>query len=202
MTNFSRLLITGAGALALTGLAACEDNTGTAGWVDVDEAATTPGAEPDHGAGERVSTREQHFDAFGYYIPSTDLRFGNWRLDNIFIAPGNDFEAWEAGGMREEMPFGPVFVDFSDISSPTGTNEMGGEYHTVTTRVRADYYRIADGSFTFEGTDPELGPVIIDGMLHGDVVRAGDTEQAAFTGGVEVGGDRIRNASFYWYGGD
>lgn len=202
MMKFSRLLFAGTSALALAGLAACDDNTGTAGWVDVDEAATTPAAEPDHGAGQRVSTREQNFDSFGYYLPFEPLRFGNWRLDTVFIAPGSDFEVWEAGGMRDEMPFGPVFVDFSDVTSPTGTNELGGEYHTVTTRVRADYYRIADGTFSFEGSDPELGMVIIDGALHGDVVRAGDSERPAFTGGIEVGGERVRNTSLRWYGGD
>ncbi|AZU05077.1 hypothetical protein X907_2565 [Glycocaulis alkaliphilus] len=202
MTKISRFLLAGAGCLALAGLAACEDNAGTAGWVDVDEAVTTPAAEPDQDAGERVSTREQHFDAFGYYLPFEPLQFGNWRLDNVFIAPSSDFEAWEAGGRRDEMPFGPVFVDFSDVNSPTGTNELGGEYHTVTTRVQADYYYLADGAFTFEGIDPELGTVIIDGALHGDVVRAGDSQRPAFTGGVEVGGERIRNISLRWYGGD
>lgn len=202
MTNISRLLLLGAGSLALAGLAACEDNSGTAGWVDVDEAVAPPAAEPDQAADERVSTRQQNFDAFGYYLPFEPLQFGNWRLDNVFIAPSSDFEAWEAGGLREDMPFGPVFVDFSDVTSPTGTNELGGEYHTVTTRVRADYYRVEDGTFTFEGTDPELGVVMIDGMLHGDVVRAGDSERPAFTGGVEVGGERIRNTSLRWYGGD
>jgi len=202
MAGRSKWLYAAIGCLALTGVAACEDNAGTAGWVDVDEAATPPAAEPDHAAEARDSTPEQQFDGFGYYIPTTQMQFGNWRLDNVFIAPGSDLAAWEAGDMRDAMPFGPVFVDFSDVTSPTGTNELGGEYHTVTTRVRADTYRVEDGAFTFEGTDPELGTVIIDGVLHGDVVRAEDTEQPAITGGVEVGGERIRNTSFYWYGGD
>lgn len=195
-------MLASASAIALTGLAACEENAGTAGWVDIDEAVMAPASGPDHGAGERVSTREQYFDAFGYYLPFDGLQFGNWRLDNIFIAQSADFEAWEAGLLRDEMPFGPVFVDFSDVTSPTGTNELGGEYHTVTTRVRADYYQIADGTFSFEGHDPALGRVIIDGALHGDVVRSGDSSQPAFTGGMEVGGERIRNTSLRWYGGD
>ncbi|GGG91494.1 hypothetical protein GCM10007420_03480 [Glycocaulis albus] len=202
MTAISRLLTAGAGALALNGVAACEDNAGTAGWVDVEEAATTPAAEPDHAAQERVSTREQHFDAYGYYMPQGSLQFGNWRLHHIHIAPGFEFEAWEAGGRRDAMPFGPVFAVFEDVSSPMGTNELGQEYYEVSTRVRADYYRIEDGAFTFEGADPELGTVIIDGTLHGDVVRAQDTGEPAFTGGMEVGGDRVRNMSLYWYGGD
>lgn len=202
MGRFSRLLGAGAGCFLLASAAACEDNGGTAGWIDVEEAASLPGERPDQDAGDRVSTREQHFEAFGYYLPFEPLQFGNWRLDTVFIAPTSDFEAWEAGLMSEEMPFGPVFVDFSDTTSATTTNELGGEYHTVTTRVRADYYRVSDGAFSFEGTDSELGPVIIDGALHGDVVRAGDSQRPAFTGSIEVGGDRIRNVSLRWYGGD
>ncbi|KPP81490.1 MAG: hypothetical protein HLUCCA04_06755 [Oceanicaulis sp. HLUCCA04] len=199
MISISRLLVASVGSVTLTGLAACEDNG--AGWVDVQEAATTPAAQTDSGAQEEVSTREQNFDAYGFYMPQGGLQFGNWRLHHVSIAPDFEFEAWEAGGRRDAMPFGPVFVDFEDISSPTATNELGQEFHTVSTRVRADYYRIEDGAFTFRGTDPELGDVIIDGTLHGDVVRAEDTERPAFTGGIEVGGDRIRNTSLYWYGG-
>lgn len=202
MARVSRLMLASASALALTGLAACEDNAGSAGWVEMDEAGIIPAAEADLSAPDRVSTREQHFDAFGYYLPFDGLQFGNWRLDNVFIATSADFEAWEAGLLREEMPFGPVFVDFSDVTSPAGTNELGGQYHTVTTRVQAEYYQIADGAFSFEGHDPALGRVVIDGALHGDVVRNRDSSQPAFTGGVEVGGERIRNTSLRWYGGD
>lgn len=199
MSKISRLLVAGVSFAALTGAGACEDNTGTAGWVDVDEAATTPAAEPDHGAEARESTRDPDFEAFGFYIPTTDVQFGNWRLDNVHIGSHQEFAEWEAGRMSEN--YFPVHATFEGVTSPVGTNEMGGEFHAVSTRVYADYYRIEDGTFTFEGTDPELGMVIIDGALHGDVVGDEDSDEPAFTGSMEVGGERYRNVSFTWYGG-
>lgn len=199
MINISKLLVVGTSFAALTGAGACEDNTATAGWVDGQEATAISAADSGQATGERVSSRDPNFEAFGFYIPTRNIQFGNWRLDHVHIASHQEFAEWEAGRMGEY--FFPVHANFSDITSPSGTNELGGEYHEVTTRVRADYYRIEDGVFTFEGTDPELGAVIISGTLHGDVVGDEDSDAPAFTGSMEVGGNRDRNISFSWYGG-
>jgi len=151
-------------------------------------------------------THAAGFDASGYYMPTSEVRVGRYKVDSIDIASPADFAAWERG--RRPKTFAPVMLEVSDVTSPKATNELGQEFHTVRIRVLPDSYRVAPGYFEFRGHDTKLGLVIVSGAIDAAVVRrakrAGPNAAAnlAITGGLEMAGERIRNVSFSWFGGD
>lgn len=157
-----------------------------------------PEAQPAAAPGP-VYVHEAGLDVFGYYIPTSDLVFNGWALNHVFVGDSMMFDEFKAGG---EMPDeAPVWAEFWDTSSEIMTNEMGQQYASVSRRVRASSYAIESGRFDFTGSDDVVGDVMISGMIHLD--RLNDPSgPPAFTGGMEVGGERIRNASMLHYLGD
>ncbi|MDZ4318672.1 MAG: hypothetical protein U1A07_07490 [Phenylobacterium sp.] len=152
-----------------------------------------------HAAGE---------DLFGYYFPTQSVQIGDWRLDHIHIGGAMEFAAWERGERTET--YAPVMLEFSDVTSPISTNELGQEYHERSLRVLPTAYRLGEGDFRFVGRHPDIGDVRIDGMI--DLVQlkaerdTGGRSQAEAAAllktSAQVGPEAFRNLSFTWFGGD
>lgn len=143
------------------------------------------------------------FDASGYFMTQTPVQAGNYKLRHIAIGAPSDFAQWEAGG---RTVFGPILFHFDDVTSPKQTNELGGEAHTVSTRVLPQSYRFTPGDVTFRGVDPKLGEVVFSGSFDEAAFTAarqngGSDGAPVLMGSLQVGGERIRNISFsYWVG--
>lgn len=148
---------------------------------------------------------EQAADLSGYYLPVTEVRAGPWRLHHIAMSDTAGFSAWE-GGERPET-YGPVMLQFDDVTSPTGTNELGGEYHTVTARLLPEAYEVTDERVRFRGRAPGVGLVTFDGALDADALEMaqrnlGGSEGPVLTGTLTVGGRVFEAQRFRWWMGD
>jgi hypothetical protein len=152
-----------------------------------------------HAAGE---------DLFGYYVPTQPVQIGDHRLDHIHIGGAMEFAAWERGERTET--YAPVMLEFSDVTSPVSTNELGQEFHERSFRVLPTAYRVGEGDFRFVGRHPLIGHVRIDGMI--DLARLeaeraqGGLSQAEASPllktSAQIGPEAFRNLSFVWFGGD
>jgi len=144
-------------------------------------------------------------DVSGYYMPATPVEVGTWRLTNISVLPQSDMAAWE-GGDRSDA-YGPVMIEFDDTASPTGVNELGGEYHTVTARVLPEAYDVTDGRVRFRGRSPELGIVTLDAALDSEALgearrNLGASEGPVLTGTLTIGEHTFEGQQFRWWMGD
>ena len=190
-------IIAGAAALAVT---ACERPA----QPPVD--AEPSGPEPPAADGVLSGfSHEISQDVSGYYMPVTPAQVGTWRLRNVSILLESDMDAWEAGQRSDS--YGPVMVEFDDVASPTGVNELGGEYHTVAVRVLPEAYEITDARVRFRGRSPELGLVSLDAALDADALglarrNLGSSEGPVLTGTLTVGGHIFEGQSFRWWMGD
>lgn len=142
-------------------------------------------------------------DLSGYYMPAGEVRVGQWSLDHIFVGQAQDFRSWE-GGSRSET-FGPVMLQFEDVTSPMVQTEIG-ETRSVSARVLPSAYSVSDTSISFEGRSPELGPVRFAGVLDpGALATArrnlGD-EGVVVTGTLKVGDGPAQNVQLRWWAGD
>lgn len=145
-------------------------------------------------------------DVFGYYFTDTVVKAGNWQLKSVNLGTPSDFTAWEAG--QRPGNFGPFFLEFEDVTSPTAENELGQVSHTGRLRLQADSYRVDTGVVTFMGQDPRVGEVTFSGQFDVAALKAAKAEgpggesRTVLTGGLQVGAERIRNISFIYFAGD
>jgi len=148
-------------------------------------------------------------DLFGYYMPATEVKAGDHRLDHFHIGDEQAFAEWEGG--QRDGPYGPVMFEFDDVTSPKATNELGGEVHTVRERAVADAYSIApDGEIRFVDNHPKLGKVTFSGRLDMSALAAnkaptgpsGPVQTTVLTGTLTVGDQTFRDVQFTWFGGD
>lgn len=193
-----RWIIVGAAALAV---AACERQ---ADEPPVDAEPVEAEARDQAGSLSGFS-HEISQDVSGYYMPATPVEIGTWRLTNISILPQSDMEAWE-GGEQGDV-YGPIMIEFDDTASPTGMNELGQEYHTVTARVLPEAYQITDTRVRFRGRSPDVGIVTLDAELDGDALglarrNLGSSEGPVLTGTMTVGDRTFEGQSFRWWMGD
>lgn len=152
-----------------------------------------------HAAGE---------DLFGYYIPTQEVRIGDLKLDHLHIGGETEFQAW-ARGERSET-YAPVMLEFSDLSSPKVTNELGQVVHTKTVRVLPSAYKLGQGDFRFVGSHPEIGDVRIEGTIDLEQLEAerldanvaAEEAQPVLRAAAQIGPEQLKTLSFYWFGGD
>jgi hypothetical protein len=185
-------------------LAACDNKPA------VDKPASPPTATPTPAiAAEPSAVAFQHdptLDVFGYYFTKTPVQSGNWKLKSVNLGSPSDFAAWEDG--KRPANFGPFFLEFEDVTSPTAENELGQVYHTASFRLQPDRYKVGAGQVTFHATDPRVGEVVFSGGLDLVALKAAKTEgpsggaRTVLTGGLQVGAERIRNISFIYFAGD
>lgn len=145
-------------------------------------------------------------DLFGYYIPATEVKVGNFRLENVTFGPEDDFIQWEAG--EQGGPWGPIMFDFVDVTTQKGENELGQPIYTKTIRILPTSYKVGGGNIQFTGTDVTLGQVKLDGTIDMAALKraraggpGGATETVLRTG-LSIGSTPFKNLSFNWFGGD
>lgn len=143
----------------------------------------------------------------GFYFTETAVQSGNWKLTSLDIGQPSDFAAWEDGKRPEN--YGPIFLAFDDVTSPTSQNELGQTYHTASIRVMPVSYRIDGKSLLFRAKDARLGEVMLE--LTPDLAAYktarttgpnGGAPQRVFTGSLQVGAETIRNLSFFYHPGE
>lgn len=177
-------------------------------------AACSPGGAPAKGDAPSTTaghadpsgfTHTEGADLFGYYISTAPIRVGNWELTNFHIADEAEFDKWEGG---QRMPtYGPVMLEFDDITSPKATNELGGEYHTVSERILPDAYSISGSDIAFVDKDSRLGKITFRGKLDLAAIaaakrEAAETQGPVMTGTLTIGDKTFENVAFTWFGGD
>jgi hypothetical protein len=142
-------------------------------------------------------------DVSGFYMPTTEVRQGNWRLDHVFMGQQQDFTAWE-GGTREAQ-FAPVMLEFVDESSPTVQTELG-EIHTGRVRVLPRFYSVENGLLRFVGVSQELGIVQLDAQLNDEALATArrnlGAEGAVLNGTLSLGDAPPQAVGFRWWAGD
>ena len=181
-------------ALPALAMAACTPENGSAAQPAAPQEDSAPAS------GFEISPS---FDAGGYFLPNGGLTAGGWSVDHIFMGHSMEFEAWRnAGSAAEEIP---VWLSLNPVGGETATNELGQTYYLGARRIRPDSLTVTDGAFEFRASDEELGDILISGMINPEYLNTpGEiphSDAAALAGGVEMGGERIRNASFmHWLG--
>lgn len=193
-----------AAALAVT-LAGCNRKAETA-------APAAPAAAPVAAApapAEPVLTVAEGFhhqtglDASGYYLSPTSFRVGNYQFSHLAIGAPSDFETWEKGD--HSSTFGPILIEFDDVTSPKVPNELGGEGHAVSVRVLPDAYSFDASKMTFKGHDDRLGEVVFTGTFDQAALGAarseGYTQSTVLSGDLKIGAQPVRKVTFtYWVG--
>jgi hypothetical protein len=142
-------------------------------------------------------------DVSGYYMPLGEARFGDWRLDHLFLGQQTDFSGWQSGGRSET--FAPVMLQFEDVTSPMIETELG-ETRSKTVRVLPTRYVVRDDRIEFEGIGGPLGRVLFEGRLDAGALATsrrnlGD-EGVVATGDLTAGGRTVRGVQLRWWGGD
>jgi len=194
----------GAAVLIALALGACERKSETPPPSPTPPAAV-PQTAPPAVVGPEGFQHEASFDAQGFFIPETPIRVGSLKLRHIAFGAPSDFEQWEAG--ERASVFGPILLYFEDESSPTNTNELGEDVHTVAIRVLPTGYRVFPGALSFRATDPKLGEIGFVGAIDATALQAaqdagpGDN-RVVMTGTLRVGEATFENARFTYFMGD
>lgn len=147
---------------------------------------------------------DQKQDMFGYYYPVAEVKIGDYRLDHVHIGGPVGFADWAAG--KRTRTYGPVMLEFQDVTSPSRTNALGNTSYSVKLRVLPTAYAIDDGTVRFVGTDPKLGEVRLKATIDQAALRtarANPTGAApVITGALQVGDTPVPSVAFLWKGGD
>jgi hypothetical protein len=143
-------------------------------------------------------------DASGYYLSPVSFEVGNYRLAHLALGAPSDFQAWEKGD--HSSTFGPILLQFDDVTSPRVSNETGGEGHTVQLRVLPQAYNFDAGKVTFRGHAPKLGEVIFIGSFDQAALTQarvdGSSQSAVLSGDLKIGTHPARKVSFTYWAGD
>ena len=142
-------------------------------------------------------------DASGYYLSPTAFRVGDYEFAHMAIGAPSDFQTWEKGD--RSSTFGPILIEFDDVTSPLAPNELGGEGHTVSVRVLPDAYSFDAGKLTFRGHDPKLGEVVFSGVFDQAALAQargeGSSPSSVLSGDLKIGAQPVRKMAFtYWVG--
>lgn len=168
--------------------------------------ASAPVATPPATPSAVAFAHDPKLDVFGYYLTDTVVKSGNWQLKSINMGSPDDFASWEEG--KHPSNFGPFFMEFEDVTSPTAENELGQIYHTASFRLLADRYRVGAGQVTFHAVDPRIGEVVFSGGFDLEALKAAKAEgpngeaRPVLTGRLKIGAERMRNISFIHFAGD
>lgn len=199
-----RTLALAAAVLAVTA-AGCNRKPAAPAEKAVVEAAPIPApatAEPALQVAEGFR-HQAGLDASGYYLSPTPFQIGDYRFAHMAIGAPSDFQTWEKGD--HSSTFGPILIQFDDLTSPLVPNELGGEGHSVTLRVLPDAYSFDAGKLTFRGKDAKLGEVLFVGTFdQAALARAqadGSSQSTVLSGDLKIGDQPVRKVAFtYWVG--
>ncbi len=147
---------------------------------------------------------EAALDASGFYLTPQPTQIGNYRLTHLGIGAPSDFQQWEKG--ERASVFGPILLQFDDVTSPVQTNEMGGEAHAVSVRVLPQAYSLSSGKVTFRGADPKLGEVLFSGQFDPAALAQarndGSSQQPVLRGLLKVGDAPARPVAMVYFVGE
>ncbi|WP_115616110.1 hypothetical protein [Brevundimonas diminuta] len=155
-------------------------------------AACDRGAAPDKTAQATAFKHDLPEDVSGYYIPTTAVQVGDWRLHHLFLGQVPDFMAWRDG--QRTAGFAPIMMEFEAGDKARRTRLIPTAYDVTEDRVR------------FEATSRELGAVSFDGRLDQDALakarrNLGD-QGVVLKGTLKVGGRTFDGVSMRWWAGD
>lgn len=155
-------------------------------------AACDRGAAPDKTAQATAFKHDLPEDVSGYYIPTTAVQVGDWRLHHLFLGQVPDFMAWRDG--QRTAGFAPIMMEFEAGDKARRTRLIPTAYDVTENRVR------------FEATSRELGAVSFDGRLDQDALakarrNLGD-QGVVLKGTLKVGGRTFDGVSMRWWAGD
>ncbi|WP_312052492.1 hypothetical protein [Brevundimonas diminuta] len=155
-------------------------------------AACDRGAAPDKTAQATAFKHDLPEDVSGYYIPTTAVQVGDWRLHHLFLGQVPDFMAWRDG--QRTAGFAPIMMEFEAGDKARRTRLIPMAYDVTEDRVR------------FEATSRELGAVSFDGRLDQDALakarrNLGD-QGVVLKGTLKVGGRTFDGVSMRWWAGD
>jgi hypothetical protein len=169
--------------------------------------APAPVAPALEGPAVEVSPGFQHeaaFDASGFYLTPQPVQIGAYRLTHLGIGAPSDFQQWEKG--ERASVFGPILLQFDDVSSPVRTNEMGGEAHAVNVRILPQAYSLTTGKVTFRGADPKLGEVLFSGQFDAAALaqarNEGSSQAPVLRGLLKVGDAPARPVAMVYFVGE
>lgn len=167
----------------------------------------TPVSPTAEGPSVEVSPGYRHetaFDASGFYLASQPVQIGDYRLTHLGVGAPSDFQQWEKG--ERASVFGPILLQFDDVSSPVQTNEMGGAAHTVSVRVLPQAYSLTPGKLTFRGADPRLGEVLFSGQFDPSALaqarNEGSSQGPVLRGLLKVGDAPARPVAMVYFVGE
>lgn len=142
-------------------------------------------------------------DASGYYLSPTPFQVGDYRFAHMAIGAPSDFQTWEKGD--HSSTFGPILIQFDDLTSPVVPNELGGEGRAVQVRVLPEAYTFDAGRLTFRGKDARLGEVLFVGTFDQAALAQarsdGSSQATVLSGDLKIGAQPVRKVTFtYWVG--
>lgn len=155
-------------------------------------AACERGAAPDKATQAAVFKHDLPEDVSGYYIPTTAVQVGDWRLHHLFMGQVPDFMAWRDG--QRTAGFAPIMMEF----------EAGDK--TRRTRLIPTAYDVTENRVRFQATSRDLGAVSFEGRLDQDALakarrNLGD-QGVVLKGTLKVGGRTFDGVSMRWWAGD
>ncbi len=141
-------------------------------------------------------------DLFGYYMPDKTYRAGKFVFRNMTLGGPVQFKSWEKGDRANTVA--PVFLEFEDVTSKQGTNELGQTYYKNAPRVLPQSYRVTRTNLSFTGTDKQLGTVSFTGAIDLKALKAApeNPQIVVATGTLSFAGKTFQNVKLTWFGGD
>ena len=155
-------------------------------------AACDRGSAPDKATQAVVFKHDLPEDVSGYYIPTTAVQVGDWRLHHLFMGQVPDFMAWRDG--QRAAGFAPIMMEFEAGDKTRRTLLIPTAYDVTEDRVR------------FQATSRDLGAVSFEGRLDQDALATarrnlGD-QGVVLKGTLKVGGRTFDGVSMRWWAGD
>jgi pimeloyl-ACP methyl ester carboxylesterase len=142
---------------------------------------------------------------FGYYMPESEIRVGDFLLQNIFMDDAVNVDSWRAAGLENNGVFAPVMIEFVDTSSEWIEGEIGGGY-AEGARALPQHVLVSHEWFEFDGEADGLGQVTFRGRYSPEMIdAAGDflaTEEIVLEGRLTIGDQVWDEVRFSWFGGD
>jgi hypothetical protein len=189
--------------VAVVLLAGCGQSSDAAKTAEVAASVAPPAVPVD--ASFTGFTKPKGDDQFGYYLPVSEVKVGNYRLDNLHVAGQLGFGDWERG--ERTKTYGPVMLEFVDITSPARKNALGNVTYSVKLKVLPDAYAVTDDRVRLVGKHPKLGDVRMDVKIDPAALKKSRTTKGkdgatVATGALQVGDTPFQNVAFTWRGGD
>ncbi len=146
--------------------------------------------------------REGAEQLYGYYVPKTDIRQGQYKLADIALGAQDDFATYTASG--DMAGWAPVMAVFADTARPPAPSMegTGNRFPVLPSR-----YSVVGDTITFSGHDEKVGNIEFSGKL--DLVKIGHyialnegSSEPVMTGDLTINGKVYPKVDFTYDPGD